>query len=217
MTVTSQGLEKSTTRNWWPSGDQRGRPYPPSCRRPVPSAFMSQTPDSAPGTAPGLSRKITRSPDGERPGQLPGPRSLTERWPSSSSRDLIRDRLKSAIPGVASKRIRLPSCDQAGEPHWLSQGSGSLAMSVASPPSASIRKSPTRPAAVEGSAGCFRSCSTRAATVWPPSPTSRLMLGSGPGRSASWAPIVPQVVSGIDNPSGPVEHALKSHDRSSDS
>ena len=56
-----------------------------------------------------------RSSADEKVGQLPAPMSVTVGRPCPSSIEWSRVRLKS-VPGEASKRIRRPSCDQAGEP-----------------------------------------------------------------------------------------------------
>ena len=188
--------------NWRLSGDHRGRPKEPSIRRCEPSAPMSHTPAWALGMEPGLSRKTIRSSAGEKSGQFPGPRSLTNRRSPSSSIDFKCERLKSALPtampGVASKTMRRPSCDHDGDPHWLTRGSGSLAMSVAAPPSAAIRYRPTWPAVADGRAGCRRSCSTSRATAWAAtsSPAFRPAAALCP-----WARTNPQAGSPIDKPS----------------
>ncbi len=56
-----------------------------------------------------------RSSADDQVGQLPAPMSATVGRTAPSSIEWSRVRLKSG-PGEASKRIRRPSCDQAGEP-----------------------------------------------------------------------------------------------------
>ena len=62
-----------------------------------------------------------RSSAGEKVGQLPVPRSVMRR-PAFARLDRLQVRQAHWVPGVASKRIRRPSCDQVDEPQWVSFG-----------------------------------------------------------------------------------------------
>ena len=118
MSVTWRRSPKPTIIIWRLSGDHLGIPYSPSGRRSEPSAFINQMPFLAPSA---FERNAMRSSAGENEGQLPAPRSVTDR-PAGAELDRLEPAQGELRPGrgieedatAVMRPGRRAAADQAG-------------------------------------------------------------------------------------------------------